>query len=83
MGYLLAACHLTFLADGPVAWVEEVMVQEGHRRSGAGRALMVHAEDWAARSGAAYVALASRRAGPFYRALGYEDSAVYFRKLLR
>lgn len=27
-------------------------------------------------------ALATRRAGPFYRALGYEESAAYFRKLL-
>jgi predicted N-acetyltransferase YhbS len=37
VGYLLANCHLTFLANGPVAWVEEVMVDEGHRRSGVGR----------------------------------------------
>jgi hypothetical protein len=29
------------------------------------------------------VALATRRAAPFYRALGYEDSATYFRKVLR
>jgi hypothetical protein len=28
------------------------------------------------------VALASRRAADFYRALGYEESAVYFRKVL-
>jgi len=28
------------------------------------------------------VALATRRAAPFYRALGYEESAVYFRKVL-
>lgn len=32
---------------------------------------------------AGYVSLASRRAGDFYRALGYEDSAVFFRKTLR
>ena len=30
----------------------------------------------------ALVALATRRAAPFYRALGYEESAVYFRKIL-
>lgn len=58
-------------------------MDEGHRRGGAGRALMAHAEDWARRGGAASVALASRRAGPFYRALGYDDSAVYVRKTLR
>jgi hypothetical protein len=27
-------------------------------------------------------ALATRRAAPFYRALGYEESAAYFRKVL-
>jgi hypothetical protein len=26
--------------------------------------------------------LATRRAAPFYRALGYEESAVYLRKIL-
>lgn len=80
VGYLLAHRHLTFLANGPVAWVEEVMVAEPHRRSGVGRELMRHAEHWAHRSGAAYLALASRRAGDFYTALGYEDSAVFFKK---
>jgi hypothetical protein len=28
------------------------------------------------------VALATRRAAPFYRALDYQESAVYFRKVL-
>jgi hypothetical protein len=28
------------------------------------------------------MALATRRAAAFYQALGYEESAVYFRKLL-
>lgn len=82
VGYLLAHRHLTFLANGPVAWVEEVMVAETHRRTGVGRALMHHAEHWAREGGAAYLALASRRAGPFYTALGYEDSAVFFKKPL-
>jgi hypothetical protein len=39
-------------------------------------------EQWAAARGCALVALATRRAAPFYRALGYEESAVYFRRLL-
>jgi hypothetical protein len=38
-------------------------------------------EQWAAGQGCALVALATRRAAPFYRALGYEESAIYFRKL--
>jgi GNAT superfamily N-acetyltransferase len=81
LGYLLGFTHLTFFANGPVGWVEEVCVAPGGRGRGTGRALMAAFEDWAAGRGAALVALATRRAAPFYRALGYEESAVYFRKL--
>jgi GNAT superfamily N-acetyltransferase len=80
VGYLLGNSHLTFLGNGPVAWVEEVMVDGQTRHSGIGRRLMEHAEKWAQSIGAAYLALASRRAGPFYLALDYEDSAVFYKK---
>ncbi|MDQ0635950.1 GNAT superfamily N-acetyltransferase [Arthrobacter pascens] len=40
VGYLLAHCRATFLANGPVAWVEEIMVAERARRNGVGQALM-------------------------------------------
>jgi hypothetical protein len=46
------------------------------------RRLMERAEEWARSTGAAYLALASRRAGSFYLALDYEDSAVYYKKTL-
>ncbi|MBI9113765.1 GNAT family N-acetyltransferase [Sanguibacter suaedae] len=81
VGYLSAHAHLTFIADGEVVWVEELMVAEGHRGEGVGSALLAHAEQWAAGRGAAYVSLASRRAGPFYLGHGYDDSATFFRKL--
>jgi GNAT superfamily N-acetyltransferase len=81
-GYLLATRHPTFFAGRPVAWVEEVMVAADARRLGIGRALMRAAEGWAAESGAAYVALATRRAAAFYTALDYEESATFFRKRL-
>ena len=80
VGYLLATSHLTFLANGRVAWVEEVMVEADMRRARVGSALMEHAERWATDIDAAYLALASRRAGGFYLALGYEDSATFFKK---
>ena len=82
VGYLLGNSHLSFFANGPVAWVEEVMVEQSSRRAGIGRCLMEHAESWARSTGAAYLALASRRAGSFYIALGYEDSAVFYKKNL-
>jgi GNAT superfamily N-acetyltransferase len=59
------------------------MVSDRSRRAGTGRRLMAAAEHWARTGGAAYLALATRRAAGFYRALGYEDSAAYFRKTLR
>jgi GNAT superfamily N-acetyltransferase len=83
LGYLLGFRHLAFYASGPVAWAEEVLVASEHRGRGTGRALMTAFERWAAGHGCALVALATRRAAPFYRALGYEDSATYFRKVLR
>jgi GNAT superfamily N-acetyltransferase len=71
-----------FYANGPVAWVEEVFVRGQHRGCGVGRALMSAYEQWAISRDCALVALATRRAAPFYRALGYEESALYHRKIL-
>jgi GNAT superfamily N-acetyltransferase len=81
-GYLLGFRHLTFYANGPVAWVEEVVVRGRDRGQGIGRALTDAFEGWAAAGRCALVALATRRAAPFYLALGYEESATYFRKVL-
>ena len=80
VGYVLGFRHLAFFANGPVAWVEETMVEEPHRRCGVGGRLMAGAEAWASAGGCKLVALATRRAADFYRSLGYEESATYFRK---
>jgi GNAT superfamily N-acetyltransferase len=82
LGYRLGFRHLTFYANGPAAWVEEVFVRRQERGRGIGRALMSAFEQWAAAQGCGLIALATRRAAPFYRALGYEESAAYFRKVL-
>jgi GNAT superfamily N-acetyltransferase len=82
IGYCLAFVHDTLFANGPVAWVEEITVREDFRRQGIGQALMQHAEDWAKSRNAALVGLMTRRAAQFYNAIGYEESATYFRKLL-
>jgi len=82
VGYLLGFCHLTFYANGPVGWVEEIAVRRQDRGQGIGRVLMTAFENWAAAQGCALVALSTRRAAPFYQALGYQESATYFRKVL-
>ena len=58
------------------------MVREDRRRKGVGEGLMNQFEQWAKTRGSKLVALATRRAAAFYLALGYEESASYFRKLL-
>lgn len=83
VGYCLGFDHYALYANGRVSWVEEITVKEGLRRMGIGRALMAAFETWAQSRGSRLVALATRRAAPFYEALGYEESAVYFRKLLQ
>ena len=82
LGYLLGFRHLTFYANGPVGWVEEIIVRHQDRGQGIGKVLMNAFEQWAAEQGCALVALATRRAAPFYHALGYEESATYFRRVL-
>jgi GNAT superfamily N-acetyltransferase len=82
VGYVLGFDHYTFFANGRVAWVEEITVSELYRGRGIGQSLMREFEGWAAGRGNKLVALATRRAASFYKALRYEESAVYFRKLL-
>ncbi|MBD3922162.1 GNAT family N-acetyltransferase [Paenibacillus sp. PR3] len=82
IGYVLAFHHLTFYANGMVSWVEEIFVQEAYRRQNIGNQLMQEAEARAQKRGSKLVALATRRAGHFYQAIGYEESATYYKKLL-
>lgn len=82
VGYVLGFHHFTFYANGRVAWVAEIVVHEAFRRRGIGTLLMQSFEAWAAGQDAKLVALSSRRAVPFYEALGYAESARYLRKFL-
>ena len=80
VGYLLGSVHGTFFANGPVAWIEELMVDESSRHQGVASELVSAAEEWARTIPTAFIALASRRAGDFYLGIGYEGSATYYRK---
>jgi GNAT superfamily N-acetyltransferase len=82
VGYVLGFDHPTFYANGRVAWVEELMVSENVRRRGVGRQLMESFEQWARSRQSKLIALATRRAAEFYKGIGYDESATYFRKLL-
>ena len=82
VGYCLGFDHYAFYANGRVSWVEEIMVREDIRKRGIGRKLMEAFEDWCTLRSSQLIGLATRRAAPFYEALNYENSAVFFRKLL-
>ena len=82
IGYCLGFDHFTFYANGRVSWVEEIMVIEDYRKGNIGREMMNQFEDWSRSRNSKLVGLATRRAAPFYEALDYENSAVFFRKLL-
>ena len=82
LGYLLGFDHYALFANGRVSWVEEIAVRKDRRRQGHGAELMTRFEQWAKSRESKLVALATRRAAAFYRSLGYEESAAYFRKLL-
>ncbi len=82
VGYLLGFIHNTFFANGNVAWIEEIMVDNKFRRSGIGSELINAFEQKAKDNDCKLISLATRRAADFYSAIGYEESATYFRKLL-
>jgi len=82
IGYCLGFDHYAFYANGRVSWVEEIMVSEDYRQRGIGRRLMNGFEEWSRARDSKLAGLATRRAAPFYEALDYENSAVFFRKLL-
>ncbi len=83
LGYLLGFDHFAFFANGRVSGVEEVFVVAQHRRQGIGKALMRDFEEWAESRSSAQVVVCTRRAGEFYSALGYEETATCFRSVLK
>jgi GNAT superfamily N-acetyltransferase len=82
VGYLLGFEHQTLFANGPVALVEELAVEDEFRRRGVARGLIAVFESWAIERQCRYVSVATRRAAGFYEAIGYEGSAEFYRKLL-
>ncbi|MBD0384892.1 GNAT family N-acetyltransferase [Paenibacillus sedimenti] len=82
IGYVLAFHHHTFYANGLISWVEELYVDEEYRGKYIGKALMELIEDAAKNRNSKLIALATRRASKFYEAIGYEQSATYYKRTL-
>jgi N-acetylglutamate synthase-like GNAT family acetyltransferase len=78
-GYCLAAQIPTLFANGPIVEILELMVEQGHRRAGIGRALVDRQVAWAQDLGCAEVVVPTRRAGAFYKRLGFSETATLFK----
>jgi ribosomal protein S18 acetylase RimI-like enzyme len=80
VGLLSMSQRWTLWHTGPCALIEELVVDEGARRQGIGRALIQAALDWARAQGCSEVELSTepdnRQAQAFYRRLGFESTAL-------
>lgn len=80
VGYALTVFSTLLYTNGLSGQLQELVVDESHRRSGAGRALVEAVEAECATRGAAQLVVATRRAAGFYDRLGYYISADYLKR---
>lgn len=82
VGYALAFHLLTFYANGPITELQELMVDPAYRGQGIGMQLVEAAADEARSHGSVEMTAPTRRAGYFYKKLGFEETAGYFKRRL-
>ncbi len=81
-GYVMAVEFSTLFANGVVAQVEELFVEEAKRGAGTGQALVAAVVEWARLRGAVEVTVPTRRAGAYYERLGFKRTAEYYHTAL-
>lgn len=81
-GYVLASQAPTFFANGPVTEVLELYVKLTFRRTGVCRALVEQVAGAARDRGSVEVTVPTRRVGDFYRALGFDATAEFYKRKL-
>ncbi len=82
VGHVAGSVHPTPYANGPVGWIEELMVDDSSREAGVGRLLVASVEQWVRSNDGVMVSLATRRASGFWSSVGFEESASSFRRIL-
>ncbi len=83
IGYVLGSYYPCFYASSNVSWTAELFVESDRRKEGFGRLLMDGIESWARQNNCTLNTLATRRAGSFYHALAYDETAGYYKKPIR
>lgn len=82
-GYALGLVAPMPIYGGPIAFLQELYVVPEARRRGVASQFVEEFTRWAAGRGAAFVALASSRAGAFYVAVGFSTrGASWYRRAL-
>ncbi|MDR3688159.1 MAG: GNAT family N-acetyltransferase [Fimbriimonas sp.] len=79
VGYLLGYVLPTLFANGPVLEIVELVVDEACRGKGLGKQLVDSALTEAWTKGCVEVVVPTRRAGAFYRGLGFAESATHYK----
>ncbi|MCZ0991041.1 GNAT family N-acetyltransferase [Streptomyces diastatochromogenes] len=79
VGYVLAVRMPTLFAGGTVLELLELTVDAGLRGGGIGSALIRAVQARAEAAGDVEVTVPTRRAGEFYRRLGFDETATYFK----
>ena len=79
VGYVLATDSLTLFANGVVTELLELYVDDQDRGKGIGRNLVNEVVARARARGAVEVTVPTRRAGSFYRNLGFELAGEFFK----
>ena len=82
VGYALAFDLLTLYANGIVSEIQELVVHPDFRGRKIGRRLVEAVLERGRRRRAIEITVPTRRAGDFYRELGFEETAAYFKKKL-
>lgn len=79
VGYVLATRFLTLYANGPVTELQELFVDPAHRGQGLGRRLVAAIAGRARDRAVVELTVPTRRAGDFYRGLGFTETAAFFK----
>jgi GNAT superfamily N-acetyltransferase len=83
VGYAYLVVSRLLYAGGLSAHLEELVVDADARSGGTGSALVRAVERLCGDRGVGQITMSTRRAGEFYKRLGYERTAEFYKKLLR
>ncbi|MFT6717095.1 MAG: N-acetylglutamate synthase-like GNAT family acetyltransferase [Saprospiraceae bacterium] len=83
IGYFSANIHSAIYANGEVMYLDEIVVDAGHRDRKIGNLLMAELEKQASQHNCVLISLATAGATEFYLKIGYSSKAGYYKKYLQ